>query len=132
MLNRSKVLAAGLLAAVFLAGAAVGWGATRWREHPRGGRRSSEEMVQRLDRHLDLRAGQRDSVRAVFVRYRTVMDSIWSAVHPRVDFLRSTMQSEISALLDSTQRERYAQLIARQRHHHRRGDGATDTTGRRQ
>jgi hypothetical protein len=131
--NRSKALAAALLVAVFVAGAAVGWGVTRWRAHPEGGRRrSSEEIVQFLDRKLDLRPGQRDSVHSVFVHYRPVMDSIWSAVHPRMDSLRSAMRAEISALLDSTQRDRYAQLIARRRHHHRRGEGATDTSGRRQ
>jgi hypothetical protein len=131
MFNRSKVWAVALLAAVFLAGAAVAWGVDAWsdrRHHDRP--RGARGVVEYLDDELDLRPAQRDSVHEVFARYRSAMDSIWTAVHPRVDSLRSAMRSEINALLDTAQRDRYAQLIARRGHHHRRLRGARDTSGR--
>ncbi|HXF95756.1 MAG TPA: periplasmic heavy metal sensor [Gemmatimonadales bacterium] len=130
MFNRSKAWALALLAAAFVAGGAVGWGLDEWLDHGnRGRRRGTDAMVEYLDRQLGLRAAQRDSVRAVFLRYRTAMDSIWSEVHPRVDSLRNLMRAEVSAQLDSVQRERYARLIAERGHQHRKADSAKDTTG---
>jgi Spy/CpxP family protein refolding chaperone len=131
--NRSKAWALALLVAVFVAGGAVAWGLEDWMGDGRGGRRrGTDAMVNFLDERLDLTAAQRDSVRAVFVRHRAAMDSIWSEVHPRVDSVRALMRAEISAQLDSGQRERYTQLVARHGHQHRRADSARDTTGGRE
>ena len=130
MFNRSKLWAAALLIAAFVAGAAFTWALDEWTDRgPGGRRRDTNAMIEFLDRRLQLRPAQRDSVRAVFVRYRTAMDSLWEAVHPRVDSVRSAMRAEIRALLDSAQAERYARLIARQRHHHHR-PGGSDSGGR--
>ncbi|HEX9704757.1 MAG TPA: hypothetical protein VGA20_05885, partial [Gemmatimonadales bacterium] len=131
MFNRSKAWALALLAAVFVAGGAVAWGLEDWMDDRgrSGRRRGTDGMVAFLDDKLDLRPAQRDSVRAVFVRHRAAMDSIWSEVHPRVDSVRATMRAEISAQLDSAQRERYAQLVARHAHQHRGADSVRDTTG---
>jgi hypothetical protein len=131
MFNRSKAWAIGLLVAVFAAGAAFGWGAEDWRMgRDRGGRRrSTDGMVLYLARELDLRPAQRDSVRDVFVQYRAAMDAIWAEVHPRVDSVRAAMRAEISTRLDSNQRERYARLLARHEHQHRKADSAKDSTG---
>lgn len=131
MFNRSKAWALGLLLAVFVAGAAFGWGAEDWRKgRDRGGRRrSTDALVQYLDRELNLRPAQRDSVREVFAHYRAAMDAIWEQVHPRVDSVRAAMRAEISTRLDSAQRERYARLIAKHEHHHRKADSAKDSTG---
>jgi hypothetical protein len=131
MFNRSKAWAIGLLVAMFAAGAAFGWGAEDWRMgRDRGGRRrSTDAMVHYLDRELNLRPAQRDSVRDVFVRYRVAMDAIWEQVHPRVDSVRAAMRAEISIRLDSAQREGYARLIAKHEHQHRKADSAKDTTG---
>jgi hypothetical protein len=131
MLNRSKVWAITLLAAVFVAGGAVAWGVEDLVDDRRrdGRRRGTDAMVAFLDEKLDLRPAQRESVRAVFVQHRAAMDSIWREVHPRVDSVRAAMRAEISAQLDSLQRERYAQLIARHGHQHRKADSAKDTTG---
>lgn len=131
MFNQSKAWAIGLLAAVFVAGATLAWGFDEWvGDRGRGGRRrGTEDMVAFLDRKVDLRPAQRDSVRAVFVRYRTAMDAIWAEVHPRVDSVRNLMRAEINAQLDSAQRERYARLIAEHEHQRRKADSARDTTG---
>jgi hypothetical protein len=134
MLNKSNARAIGLLAAVFIAGATLAWGFGEWRgdSRPCGRRRDTDAMVEFLDRKVGLRPAQRDSVRAVFVRYRAAMDAIWAEVHPRVDSVRNLMRAEINAQLDSAQRERYARLIAEHGHHHRKADSARDTTGGRE
>lgn len=134
--NRSKARAAALLAAVFLAGAAGGWAARSWRPErgPRERFRGTDAMVAYLDRELDLTGAQRDSVRAVFLRHRGEMDSIWSVVHPRLDSLRHTMRAEVAAQLDSTRRAEYLRLLAAHEHRHRRrggGGGGGDSMGRR-
>jgi hypothetical protein len=131
MFNQSKAWAIGLLAAVFVAGATLAWGFDEWMgDSKRGGRRrGTDAMVEFLDRKVDLRPAQRDSVRAVFARYRTATDAIWAEVHPRVDSVRNLMRAEINAQLDSAQRERYARLIAEHGHQHRKADSAKDATG---
>jgi hypothetical protein len=134
MFNQSNARAIGLLAAVFVAGGTLAWGFDEWMgDSKRGGRRrGTDAMVEFLDRKVDLRPAQRDSVRAVFVHYRAAMDAIWAEVHPRVDSVRELMRAEISAQLDSAQRERYARLIAEHGHQHRKADSAKDTIGGRE
>lgn len=130
MFNRSKALAVGLLVAVFAAGGVVGWA---WEDmvddRSRDRRRGTDAIVDYLGRELDLRPAQRESVRAVFVGHRAAMDSLWRAVRPRVDSVRAEMRREISAQLDSVQRERYARLIAERGHQHRKADSGKDTSG---
>ncbi len=72
MLNRSKLAAVGLLAAVFLAGGLAGWRGREAAERDGRGnpRRGPDAMVQYLTRELDLSPAQRDSVRAIFARHR--------------------------------------------------------------
>ena len=133
MFNGSKARALALLAAVFVAGGTLAWGFGEWsdeRDRKGGGRRpSTDAMVDFLDEEVGLRPPQRDSVRAVFVRYRAAMDAIWAVVHPQVDSVRNLMRAEISAQLDSTQRARYARLIAERGHQHRKADSARDSMG---
>ncbi|MGH7699103.1 MAG: hypothetical protein ACREMJ_01070 [Gemmatimonadales bacterium] len=130
MFNRSKALAVGLLVAVFAAGGVVGWA---WEDmvddRGRNRRRGTDAIVDYLGRELDFRPAQRESVRAVFVRHRAAVDSIWQEAHPRVDSVRAQMRREISAQLDSGQRERYARLIAERGHQRRKADSGKDTSG---
>jgi Spy/CpxP family protein refolding chaperone len=132
MFNRSKVWAAALLAATFLAGGTVGWAVRSSRpEHGprvRGGGRGTEAMVAYLGKRLDLTAEQRDSVRAVFQRHRAAMDALWKDAHPRLDSLRQAMRGQIAAQLDSARRERYLRLLAKHEHRHRMRHG-NDSTG---
>ena len=133
MFNRSKAWALGLLAAVFAAGIAAGWGLQAWAEsregrRPGGGRRGPDAMVAYLARELDLTPPQRDSVRAVFARHRSEMEAIWREVHPRLDSLRAVMNREISAQLAPDQQARYQRLIAELEHRHRMGDSAAAKT----
>jgi hypothetical protein len=128
MLNRSKLAAVGLLAAVFLAGGLAGWGGheAAEREGPggrRGGeRRGPEAMVAYLSRELDLSGAQRDSVRAIFARHRPETDSLWARVRPRFDSIKTKMRTEIDAVLTPEQRAKHQKLIDQAEHHRKERD----------
>lgn len=122
MLNRSKLAAVGLLAAVFLAGGLAGWGGREatggeGRGGGRGGRRGPEAMVAYMSRELKLSDAQRDSVRAIFARHRPETDSLWARVRPRFDSIKAKMRAEIDAQLTPEQRARHQQLIEQAEHH---------------
>ncbi len=127
MLNRSKLAAVGLLAAVFLAGGLAGWGGREAAERDgRGGpRRGPDAMVEYLSRELDLSAAQRDSVRAIFARHRPETDSLWARVRPRFDSIKTRMRAEIDAQLTPEQRTRHQQLIDRAEHQRREREDST-------
>ncbi len=129
MLNRSKLAAVGLLAAVFLAGGLAGWGGHEAAERDEGRprRRGPDAMVEYLTRELKLTDPQRDSVRAIFARHRPETDSLWARVRPRFDSIKTRMRSEIDALLTPEQRTLHQQLIERAEHHRmERGARATE------
>lgn len=133
MVNRSKVAAVGLLAAVFLAGGLAGWGgheAAERDEHsgPRGRRRGPDAMVAYLQRELKLSDAQRDSVRAIFARHRPETDSLWARVRPQFDSIKTRMRAEIDSVLTPEQRALHQQLIQRAEHH---GRGTSERGGRR-
>ncbi len=129
MLNRSKALAAALLAATFVLGVAVGAaGLAAWtdsrRERPR---RESERLgfVDRLERDLDLTAQQRDSVAMIVDRRNDAMREVWREMAPRFDSLRSVINQEILAVLDDEQQAGFEAMLARadsaRRHRDSRG-----------
>lgn len=123
MFNQSKAWAAVLLAAVFVAGGAAGWGIAAWRD-PRGHRGGPDAMVNYLDDHLRLSAAQKDSVRAVLARHRPEMEALWREVHPRFDSIRTVIRGEISGQLTPAQRDNYVRLLAEQEHQRQRQDSA--------
>jgi Spy/CpxP family protein refolding chaperone len=122
MLNRSKLAALALLAAVFVAGGAAGWGAHESTEHRGGGRgRGPDAMVNHLGRELDLTPAQRDSVRAIFARHHPEIEALWAQVRPRFDSIKARVRAEISAQLTPDQQTRYQRLLE-DAEHRRRGD----------
>src|SRR5216117_1936128 len=125
MLNRSKLAAVGLLAAVFLAGGLAGWGGREATQHdgygPRG--HGPDAIVAYLSRELDLSAAQRDSVRAIFARHRPETDSLWAQVRPRFDSIKARMRAEIDAQLTPAQRAKHQRLIDNAEHHRRENSG---------
>ena len=124
-MTRPKVWAVAFLVAVFVAGAAVGWGARRWSAGPHEPRlRDTGAIVAHLAKELDLSPPQQDSVRAILERHRAEIDALWHLVHPRVDSLRATIHREISAQLTPAQQSRYRDLIARFEHQRRGADSA--------
>ena len=114
MPNRSKVLAVGLLAAVFGAGAVSGWAVQAWADGRPGkpALRGSERTIHVLTGELDLTATQQDSVRAVFARYKGAMDNVWRDVRPRFDSVRALVRADVMTHLTSAQQSRYRELIA--------------------
>ena len=126
MLNRSKLAAVALLAAVFAAGGLAGWGGHEAAERderrgPRRGGRGPDAMVEYLSRELKLTDAQRDSVRAIFARYRPATDALWAEVRPRFDSIKARVRADIDAQLTPEQRERHQRLVEKAEHH-RRGE----------
>jgi Spy/CpxP family protein refolding chaperone len=131
MLNRSKLAAVALLAAVFLAGGLAGWGGHEAAERDDGGgrgRRGPDAMVNYLGRELDLTPAQRDSVRAIFARHRPETEALWARVRPQFDSIKARVRTEIDAQLTPEQRARHQRLIE-EAEHRRRGD-STKADGR--
>src|SRR5207237_8367589 len=114
MLNKPKRAAVGLLAAVFRAGGLAGWGGHAAAERDDGGmrgHRGTDAIVGYLSYELDLSAGQRDSVRAIFERHRPETDSLWAEVSPRFDSIKVRMRAGIVAHLPPAHRENHQRLI---------------------
>ncbi len=127
MLNKSKLAAVGLLAAVFVAGGLAGWGgreaAEREGGRPRG--RNPEAIVAYLSKELALSTAQRDSVRAIFARHRPETDALWAQVRPRFDSIKTRVRAEIDAQLTPAQRTKHQQLIDEAEHHRREREDST-------
>lgn len=135
MLNRSKLAAVGLLAAVFVAGGLAGWGgheAAARDAHGPGGHHGPDAVVAYLSRELKLSDAQRDSVRAILARHRPETDALWAQVRPRFDSIKSRVRAEIDAQLTADQRVRHKQLIDQAEHQRReREDSAKADRGER-
>jgi Spy/CpxP family protein refolding chaperone len=129
MLSKSKVAAVALLAAVFVAGGAAGWGAREGARCDGRGRRGPDAMVDRLSRELSLTAGQRDSVRAIFERHHSEFEALWAGVRPRFDSLKTLVRAEVAAQLSPDQQARYQRLLE-ESEHRRRGDSTKAEGGR--
>lgn len=134
MLNKSKLAAVGLLAAVFIAGGLAGWGgheaAEREDRGPRGrGRGNPDAIVAYLSKELDLSSAQRDSVRAIFARHRPETDALWTQVRPRFDSIKTRVRAEIDAQLTPDQRAKHQQLIEEAEHHRREREDSTKKAG---
>lgn len=130
MLNRSKLAAVGLLAAVFVAGGLAGWGGREAAERDErgpggGGRRGPDALVAYLSRELNLTGAQRDSVRAIIARHRPETDALWAQVRPRFDSIKARMRAEIDGQLTPEQRTRHQQLIDQAEHHRREREDST-------
>jgi Spy/CpxP family protein refolding chaperone len=131
MKNRPKSLAVALLVAVFAAGAVSGWAYQAWADSrptakpPRG-----ERAVAYLKDELDLTAVQQDSVRAVFARYRSAMDTIWRTVRPRFDSVRTLVRADVMTHLTPAQQARYRDLITKMEERHRAQDSGRARTTR--
>jgi hypothetical protein len=132
MPNRSKIAALALLAGVFVAGGAAGWGAREGARCDSRGRRGPDAMVDRLSSELRLTPAQRDSVRAIFARHHTEFEALWAGVRPRFDSLKTVVRGEVAAELSPDQQARYQRLLEEAEHHRRedstkaKADGGRD------
>ncbi|HXG43297.1 MAG TPA: periplasmic heavy metal sensor [Gemmatimonadales bacterium] len=121
----SKGKAALLLLLAGLLGAGLGaWAAREFGRHGpgRGRWHGPEGYVRLLDRELDLSPAQEDSVRAILRRSAGAMESLWAAVRPRFDSLRTVIRAEVRAQLTPEQQARYQDLVRRLDAERRRHD----------
>jgi len=115
------------LAAVALVALGAVGGITVDRLHIRGRHGEMARLHQRLledpmaviDRELDLTAEQRTRIGAILARRQESINGVWNAVHPHIRATIDSTMSEIAALLDSAQAERFRRLMDRI---HRRPD----------
>jgi len=108
--------AAGLLLLAALLGAAVGSLLTaRVLPHPHrdSHRHSDDWYINLLRDELALTGPQQDTVHSILARYNGPMDSVWAAVEPRLDSLRTAIRAEVRATLTPEQQARYAVVTAR-------------------
>lgn len=136
MLNRSKLWAAGLLAAAFVAGTAVGAAVTAtWdrrdaaaesRRHERDDRGRQGGYAERLEASLGLTPEQRLAVDSILDRQQTAMRSLWAEYSPKFDELRQDVRNQIMEILDDEQQKTYRELIARSDRRRERESGTND------
>jgi hypothetical protein len=111
MFDRSKLWATGLLVAAFAAGVAAGVAGAALGDRHQGGRpgrqRQAISYLDRLNHDLRLSPAQRDSVSAILKRYDEPMRELWRRGRQQVDSMRLRVRTEIGAVLNAEQRDRY-------------------------
>lgn len=133
-MTRSRTGATALLLAALVIGGLVGGALTRFADrqtHRKAHSRPS--YVERLSAELTLTQAQRDSIQIVLDRHQPTMDSLWAVVRqqfsPQLSAERQLIRNEISALLSSEQRAKYAEL--QRQDSLRRAEGDRSRNGRR-
>jgi hypothetical protein len=125
---RSKTWAVSLLAATFVAGAAVGVGTgALWMKPPQ---RGPAHLLDVLSDELRLAPSQRDSVGAVIWSHWNHTNGLWDTVKPRFDTLRADMDSQLVRLLTPDQATRYRSLIVERRRRREQEGRSTGTVPR--
>jgi Spy/CpxP family protein refolding chaperone len=111
MFDKSKLWATGLLVAAFAAGVAAGVAGGAWGgRHPGDGRgrpRQATSYLDRLNHDLQLNPAQKDSVSAILKRYDEPMRELWRRGRQQLDSMRLRVRTEIEAVLNAEQRDRY-------------------------
>ena len=116
-MNRSKTMAAGLLLAVFVAGLAVGGGATALTDFENGESRPEEERgerrsyVERLQERLGLTDEQAASVGNILEGRRDAFHTLSEDLRPQYDAIRTAARQDILAQLDDEQRQALEEMI---------------------
>jgi len=120
MLNRSKLAAASLVLATFVAGGVVGsvvsdaWGNDGQPRSERDGERQRRPRYsERLGDALGLSEAQRESVSVILGRRQDGLEQIWTETQPRFDSLRLEIREDITDQLDSAQQVAFDEMIAR-------------------
>ena len=112
MFNKSKLWAFSLLLASFAAGVAVGGVASavladHGGDRASGSRHPETSFLDHLDRDLRLTPVQHDSVAAILKRYDEPMRQLWRTERRGFDSLRVRVRTDISRVLDDSQRVRF-------------------------
>ena len=100
-MNRSKLVASGLLLAVFVAGLIVGGTASaladRNEPESRRPRRPYQEVLQEK---LDLTVGQRESIEVILQDWRSGVHELWDERGRKLEEIRQATRGEIIGALD--------------------------------
>jgi hypothetical protein len=114
-----SLLAIALLVVLFGGGVGVGIGLDRaWLRPPAPARDGDERVrvariVEKFRRDLKLTEAQAGRVAEILRGGRARISSIRTRIQPEVRAERVKMRTEISSLLDETQRARYAEMVKR-------------------
>jgi len=76
------------------------------------GQQREERLVNRLDRKLDLDAGQKEQVRAIVHETQEEVRQVRRQFRPQMEATLEKAQTKIGALLTPEQRKKYEQMIA--------------------
>lgn len=79
----------------------------------RGGPPRSGDFIERLQRELDLEAGQRAQIEEIVRRSHREADALRREMEPRVRERVRTAHQEISAILNDEQRDRFEEMMGR-------------------
>jgi DNA-binding MarR family transcriptional regulator len=123
-LSRTKttIVAVFVLAATFLAGAAVGILGDRMFHRRRGiPEFATHVMVNRLSRHLDLDDAQRKKVAAIIERHHARINAFFTDMRPRVREEIEQANREIEVLLTPEQRKKFERMKMHVMRHADRG-----------
>ncbi len=114
-MNKSKLVASGLLLAVFVSGLIVGGAANALADRteersPREARRPYTEVLRDT---LSLSDGQHDSIETILQGWRTSVRELYDERDRRIGEIRKDTRAEIISILDHPQSDLYQQMIAR-------------------
>ncbi len=114
-MNKSKLVATGLLLAVFISGLIVGGAASALadRNDERDTRRTRRPYHEVLQEKLSLTDGQHDSIETILHDWRTSVRALYDERDRRLGVIRKDTRAEIVSVLDESQSELYQQMIAR-------------------
>jgi len=112
-MNRPKVLATGLLVAVFVAGIAVGGAGSAWADRNPDPDAKRLTYVERLETNLGLTETQRIGVEEALDQYDHALHEYWKRTRTEKDSIGRIARGDIVELLDGEQRDTYAEMNAR-------------------
>ena len=114
-MNKSKLVATGLLLAVFISGVIAGGAASALadRDSENDTRRPRRPYTEVLQEKLSLTEGQRDSIETILHDWRTSVRTLYDERDQRLGVIRKDTRAEIVGVLDESQSELYQQMISR-------------------
>ena len=114
-MNKSKLVATGLLLAVFISGLIVGGAASALadRNEENDTRRTRRPYHEVLQEKLSLTEGQHDSIETILHEGRTSVRTLYDERDQRLGVIRKDERVEIVSVLDEAQSQLYQQMIAR-------------------
>lgn len=113
-MNKQKLLASGLLSAVFVAGVLIGSAGRALAARGEPEENSAEPTyVGWLETEMTLNEQQKTAIAVILDQYNEDMRTLWTYVRPRSDELRQNARRAIAEIMDEEQQVIYNQMNAR-------------------